>query len=111
MTDKRKYKPPRCVQAFYYLIILIAVGFLVWEKSKPDEQVRLWFLIFWFVVMITAYFRATRNWAHDNPKPSVEELLEEEKMKENTKETEIKDVDIPDLNQMVKNLKKKKNHG
>jgi hypothetical protein len=106
MANKKIHNTPKNIQAVYYLLIFVSAGLLFWEKSKPDDQVRLWWMLLWFGVMIIVFFKATKNWAHDNPKPSIEELLEEAGQKKKT--PEIKDTDIPDLNQMMENLKKKK---
>ncbi len=105
MPDKKTHTKPKNIQAFYYVLIFVAGGLMMWEKSKPDEEVRMWWLMLWFAVMIFAFFKATKNWAHDNPKPTLEELLQEAEKKENP--PEIKDVDIPDLSKMTDNLKNK----
>ncbi len=105
MPDKKVHNRPKNVQALYYLIIFVSGGMLMWEKSKPDDQVRLWWMMLWFGLMIFVFFKATKNWAHDNPKPSLEALLKQAEEKE--KQPEIKDVDIPDLSRMTQNLKQK----
>jgi len=108
MKDKPRPGIPSSVQAWYYLLIFVAGGFMVWEKSKPLDRQRLWFLLTWLVVMLYAFFKATRNWAYDNPKPSNEELLERERTKKQT--PEIRDVDIPSLEEMTRKLKNHVEH-
>jgi len=108
MKENNPSRPPKNVQAFYYLLIFLAGGMMVWEKSRPEARQRLWFLLLWFAVMLYAFYKATRNWAHDNPKPSKEELLEEARRKAKEKPPEIRDTRIPDLTEMVKNLKDKR---
>jgi len=106
MRDKKTYETPPGIQAVYYLVIFIAGGMMVWEKSKPEQAQRLWFLLLWFAVMLYAFYKATQNWAYANPKPSKEELLEEARKKEET--PEIQDVDIPSFEEMAKNVNKEK---
>ena len=99
---KHIHNRPKNAQAFYYAIIMTTAGLLVWEKAKPDKEERLWFLLLGLFVMIWAYFKATRNWAYDNPKPKPGE--EEQSGKP---EYEIKNPDIPDLTTLADNLEKK----
>ncbi len=99
MPDKPTYKSPSNIQALYYLIVLVSAGMIVYEKAKRDNEESLAWLLFWFVVMMTAFYFATRNWAYDNPKPKPGE--------EDTDEAdlpEIQDVDIPSLDEMIKKL-------
>jgi len=103
--EKKEHNIPKNIQALYYLLIFLAGGMMIWEKSRPEESQRLWFLLFWFAVMLYAFFKATRNWAYDNPKPSKEELLEQARKKDQM--PEIKDADIPSLEEMTRNLKNK----
>ncbi len=103
MPNKKDKPVPKSEQAVYYVAVFIAAALIMWEKSKRDNDERLWWLLLWFAVMIVAFYRATRNWAHDNPKKNPLEEAEEEK-----EETpEIRDVDIPSLEEMAEQYKKR----
>ena len=106
MTNNKSTGLPSHVQALYYVVIFIAGGMMIWEKSKPEVKQRLWFLLLWFAIMLYAFYKATQNWAYANPKPSKEELLEEAR-KNVSSMPEIKDVDIPSLEEMSENWNNK----
>ncbi len=100
----KRIKPgiPPGHQALLYGIILLSAAMIVWEKAKPQERERLWWLLLWLVVMIAAFFKATQNWAYVNPKPDP--LADDEADEQDS--PPIQDVDIPDLEQMTRNLEK-----
>ncbi len=104
MGVKKIHNRPKNIQALYYVLIFIAGIALAYEKSKPDTQEQLWFLLLMFGIMLTSFYKATQNWAYDNPKPPPGENDEEE-----TERPEIKDVHIPSLEEMSERLKNKTN--
>ena len=97
MTPK-KPKPgvPPKHQALLYLVVFISAGLIIYEKAKPFDQERLWWMLLWFAVMVGAFYKATQNWAYVNPKPDPLEEEDEPEIR-----YEIQDIDIPSLEEMA----------
>ena len=103
MPVKKVHNRPKNIQALYYLLIFVAAGMMLREKSKPDDQVRLWWMLLWFALMLFVFFKATKNWARDNPKPSMDEILKEAGEKDRAEQQRR---NMPDLSQWIKKIDK-----
>ncbi len=99
MGVKKIHNRPKNIQALYYVLVFATGIAIAYEKSKPDQDERLWFLLVMFGVMLFSFYKATQNWAYDNPKPPPDLEANEEENK-----PEIKDVNIPSLDEMVNRL-------
>ncbi len=81
-------------------MIFLSGGGLFYIKTLPDDEQNVWLMLLLLLGLLYGLLKSTRNWAYDNPKP-----------KENEEENEpivYKKTKIPDLDEMVKNLKKDK---
>ncbi len=97
--SKKTFKKPRRIQFLYFLLIFISGGSLFFIKNRPDDEQNIWVMLFLLLVLMYSLMKSTQNWAYDNPKPDPEE---EEKQK-----PVYKNKDIPSLEEMIKNTKKK----
>ncbi len=97
--SKKTFKKPRKIQFIYFLLIFLSGGGLFFINNQSDEDQNIWLMLFLLVVLMFSLMKSTQNWAYDNPKEDPEE---EEKNK-----IVYKNKDIPSLEDMTKNIKKK----
>ena len=97
--SKKTFKKPRKIQFIYFLLIFLSGGGLFFINNQSDEDQNIWLMLFLLVVLMFSLMKSTQNWAYDNPKKDPEE---EEKNK-----IVYKNKDIPNLEDMTKNIKKK----
>jgi hypothetical protein len=98
--SKKTFNKPRRIQSIYFILIFISGGGLFYIKTLPDEQQNLLLMLLLLLGLLYGLMKSTRNWAYDNPKPKEGEG-EDEQLK-------YKERDIPGLEEMIKNIKDKK---
>ena len=97
--SKKTFKKPRKTQFLYFLLMFISGGILFYIKTLPDSDQNLWIMLSLLIVLMFSLMKSTQNWAYDNPKK-----IEEEDQQEMPG---YKNRDIPTLEEMTKNIKKK----
>ncbi len=79
--------------------MFISGGILFFLKTLPDSDQNIWLMLILLVILMFSLLKSTQNWAYDNPKNREEE---------DSEKIVYKEKDIPDLNEMIKNIKDKK---